>query len=170
MGRKVEVQIESIRVSLVNQGRVVLLKDVEKGRILPLMICSAETEMLMLAIQEIALSRPVPHDILKNAITQLGGRPAYTEIYEYKSEIYYSRLVVTQNNEPLYIECRPSDAVSLAVRCHIPLLVDEDILEQAGITAERDIRLSPNDSKDDDDLSAFSSFFNTMNGDDDGRI
>lgn len=140
MSRMVEVVIDSVRVSLTNQQRIVVLREVNAERYLPIWIGPYEAESITVALQEIEVARPQTHDLLKNVIGNLNGRLLRIEVVSLKDEVFFGNLVVEANGHVLNIDSRPSDALALAVRSHVPILVSKDVMDAAGVEPEDDMR------------------------------
>ena len=111
----VEVTVDSIRVSLMSTHRVVILKDVESERYLPIWIGPCEADAITVELQEVEVARPLTHDILKTTISALGGRLIRVEISDLKNDIFYATLVIDSKGKSVEIDARSSDA--LAWRC-----------------------------------------------------
>lgn len=142
MSELIEVVIDSVRISLTNQQRIVLLREVNQERYLPIWIGPYEAESITIALQEIEIARPQTHDLLVRTINQLMGRLLRVEVVALKGDVFYGNLVVQLGEETVFIDSRPSDSLALAVRAHVPILVSQAVLELAGITPERDMRSS----------------------------
>ena len=136
MKKLVEVKIDSLRVSLTNQQRIVVLKQVDQERYLPVWIGPYEAEAITIAMQEIEVSRPQTHDLVKNILINLDAKMIHVEIAALKDDIFYGTLLLTKDNKEIHIDCRPSDAIALAVRAHVPILVAEEVMEEASIIPE----------------------------------
>jgi hypothetical protein len=145
MVEMVEVVIDSIRISLTNQQRVVLLREVNASRYIPIWIGPYEAESITIALQEIEIARPQTHDLLMRSIEQLKGQLLRVEVVALKGDVFYGNLVVQAGEEILHIDSRPSDSLALAVRAHVPILVGRGVLELAGITPEEDLQTSLDD-------------------------
>ena len=139
MSRMVEVVIDSVRVSLTNQQRIVVLREVNAERYLPIWIGPYEAEAITIALQEIEVARPQTHDLLKNILNNLDARLTRVEVISLREDVFYGNLVVETNGKVLNIDSRPSDALALAVRAHVPILVSREVLDSAGIIPEKDI-------------------------------
>jgi bifunctional DNase/RNase len=139
----VEVVIDSVRVSLTNQQRIVILRESEAERYLPIWIGPYEAEAITIALQDIEVARPQTHDLLRSLITNLGARLARVEIIALREDVFYGNLVLELNGQSVNIDSRPSDALALAVRAHVPILVSKDVMETAGIVPETDIQHGP---------------------------
>lgn len=138
MGTMVEVVIDSLRVSLTNQQRVVVLHEKGSENYLPIWIGPYEAEAITIALQEVEVSRPLTHDLLKNTFAKLQARLLRIEVSELKDDVFYAHIIVESHGETVMIDSRPSDAIALAVRAHIPIFVDSEVLEKAGITPDRE--------------------------------
>lgn len=173
----IETIVESIRVSLVTQARVVILKEVEGDRHLPIWIGPFEAEAIAMELQGITASRPLPYDLLRAAIGELGGEVRRITITEINNDVYYARIIVEQNGVGVEIDSRPSDAIALAVRVKVPIFVDEAVMDRAGVRLEDDEEDSEGDSPfrsseqsqiPEERLSAFRDFIDTLDLDDFG--
>jgi hypothetical protein len=140
MSDMVEVVIDSIRVSLMSQNRVVILREVGRERYLPIWIGIYEAEAITLALQEVEVSRPLTWDLLKNVIRTLGGRVARVEVVALREDTYYGNVLIEVGERTIDIDARPSDAIALAVRTHVPILVNRHIMDSAGVTPEEDLQ------------------------------
>ncbi|HZU87004.1 MAG TPA: bifunctional nuclease family protein [Anaerolineaceae bacterium] len=140
MSRMVEVVIDSVRVSLTNQQRIVVLRDVHSERYLTIWIGPYEAESITIALQEIELARPQTHDLIKKMLSALNARLEQVEVVSLREDVFYADLVVDVNGSRIRVDSRPSDAIALAVRAHAPILVAEDVMEAAGIMPETDIQ------------------------------
>jgi bifunctional DNase/RNase len=140
MGRMVEVVIDSLRVSLTNQQRVVILHEQDTDNYLPIWIGPYEAEAITIALQEVEVSRPLTHDLLKNVFTKLNARLVRIEVSSLKEDVFYGHIICEVNGESMEIDSRPSDALALAVRAHIPIFVDSDVLKRAGIQADQSVQ------------------------------
>jgi uncharacterized protein len=140
MPKLVEVVIDSVRVSLTNQQRIVVLREVDTERYLPIWIGPYEAEAITIALQEIEVARPQTHDLLKNALTLLNARLLRVEVISLREDVFFGNLVVEANGRTIEIDSRPSDALALAVRAHVPILVSNEVMDSAGIIPEQDIQ------------------------------
>jgi uncharacterized protein len=139
MSKLVEAVIDSLRVSLTNQQRLVILRDKEGGRYLPIWIGPFEAESITIALQEVEVARPLTHDLLKNVFNILDAKLIQIEVASLREDVFYGRIIAEVNGQRVGIDSRPSDAIALAVRAHIPIMVDTDVLQKAGMTPEQDV-------------------------------
>lgn len=140
MSEMVEVMIDSVRVSLTNQQRIVLLRELGEERYLPIWIGPYEAEAITISLQEIEVARPLTHDLLIETLEKTHSRLIRVEVIALRGEIFYGNLVIESGGQTLLIDARPSDSIALAVRAHVPILVEREILETAGISPEQDIQ------------------------------
>ena len=140
MSDMVEVVIDSVRVSLMSPQRVVVLRQTDVERYLAIWVGPYEAESITVALQEVEMSRPLTHDLLKNVFSLFEAKILRIEIIALKDDIFYGNIVAKADGKILDIDSRPSDAIALAVRAHVPILVSQDVMESAGIVPERDMQ------------------------------
>lgn len=130
----IRVTVDSIRVNLLTQSRMVMLREVDNRRYLPIWIGAFEAEAIGSAMQGHEPPRPLTHDLLKNIITELGGSIQYIAVVELQDNTYFARIVVDIRGTQREIDARPSDAIALGIRVDAPIYVAEQVLNQAGVT------------------------------------
>jgi bifunctional DNase/RNase len=160
----VEMTIDSIRVSLMNYQRVVILKEKGTNRYLPIWIGPAEADAIAVKLQNVELSRPLTHDLLQSVISTLGASVDYIVVSGLKEDTFYARLALSVDGVKLDIDSRPSDALALAVRVGAPIYAEESVLEKAGIILEEETG-KPEGKVDEQELkglSAYKDFINTL--------
>lgn len=164
----IEVVIDSIRISLVSQHRIVMLRELDNERQLPIWIGPCEADAITIELQDVKVARPVTHDLLKNVIGDMGGRVSHVLVKSLNEGVFYASLFVDVNGDMTEIDCRPSDAIALAVRVKVPIFVDEEVLDEAGILPEPDIQEGEEDLEEPDEekLDAFTDFVDTLDLDD----
>jgi bifunctional DNase/RNase len=161
----IEVVIDSIRISLISQHRIVMLRDVDGERRLPIWIGPCEAEAITIELQDVEIARPVTHDLLKNVVEEVGGTVSHILINELRDQVFYARLFGDLNGEMLEIDCRPSDAIAVAVRAKVPIFVEEAVMDEAGILPEPDVDEEA-DEQEAQKLDAFKDFVDTLDFDD----
>ena len=135
----IEVVIDSIRVSLMSQQRIVILRQSEAERYLAIWIGIYEAEAITLALQEVEVSRPLTWDLLRSVFNSLNARLLRVEVVALKDETFFGNIVAEVDGRLLNIDSRPSDALALAVRAHVPIYVAKSVMDAAGITPETDL-------------------------------
>lgn len=166
----IKVFIDSIRVSLMSQLRVVILKDPISGRYLPIFIGPCEAEAIAVKLQNVSVERPLTHDLLKSVISELGGDVQHIIVNDLRQDTFYAQIVVDQNGQMLSIDSRPSDAIALSVRLEVPIYVAESVMDRAGIMpdeeVESDALLSATSEEGEERLSIFEDFVESLDLDD----
>ena len=135
----IEVTIDSIRVSLMSQHRVVILKDLASERYLPIWIGACEADAITIELQGVEVARPFTHDLLKSVVAQLGGAIKSVFINDLRNEVFYAQIILDVNGRRLEIDSRPSDALARAVRANVPIYGKEAVMDRVDITPEEDI-------------------------------
>jgi hypothetical protein len=162
----VEVTIDSIRVSLMSQHRVVILKDVDSDRYLPIWIGMCEADAITVTLQEVEVSRPLTHDLLKNVIVDMGGTVEHIVISDLRNDVFYARIVMEANGKHMEIDSRPSDALALAVRLHVPVYIEEAVMAKAAVLPEDEVDSEGAPPVDESKLDAFTDFVDSLDLDD----
>ena len=127
----IEMSIEGIRVSLMNYQRVVILKEKEADRYLPIWIGPAEAEAITVRLQGVAVARPLTHDLLQDVMEKLGAQIVCVVVNDLADDTFFARIMVSVNGEQLEIDSRPSDAIALAIRVDAPIFVRAAVFEAA---------------------------------------
>ena len=128
----VQMELARIIISELNDQQVIYLREVDGGRMFPILIGLFEAASIDRRIKKDYPQRPLTHDLLKATIQALGGEIQDVVITELREHTYYAKLRVQQIGELIEIDSRPSDAIALAVHYdpHLPIYVDSDVLEQ----------------------------------------
>jgi len=140
MSDMVEVVIDSIRVSLMSQQRIVILREAHAERYLPIWIGVYEAESITIALQSVEVARPLTHDLLRNIFNVLNAQIIRVEVSSLRDDTFFGNIIAEVDGRELNIDARPSDALNLAVRAHVPILVARSVMDSAGITPEEDLQ------------------------------
>ncbi len=135
----VEVTIDSVRISLMSQHRIVVLKDQDTPRYLPIWIGPFEADAITIELQGVEVARPLTHDLLKSVIDKLGAEVERVAITDLRNDTFYAQVTLRVDGRHIEVDSRPSDAIALAVRTRVPVYVDDQVMEQAAITPEQDM-------------------------------
>ncbi len=178
MSEMIEVTIDSVRVSLMSPQRVVILRQKDAERYLPIWVGPYEAESITVALQEVEISRPLTHDLLKNVFSVFNGKILRVEIVSLRGDIFYGNIVAEMSGKTTNVDSRPSDAIALALRAHVPILVNQEVMDEAGIIPEQDIQASaseppaqeakpaaPASKESQDRLSVFEDFLSKLDED-----
>ena len=151
MADLIEVVIDSVRVSLTNQQRIVILKAVEDDHYLPIWVGPFEAEAITIALQEIEVARPQTHDLLNKIFQLLKANLQKVVISALKDDVFFATIIAEANENQFEVDARPSDAIALALRAHIPILVDRKVMDEAAIEPEAEEESEDNEAKSDAD-------------------
>ncbi len=167
----IEVSIDSIRVHLVSQSRVVVLKELTAERYLPIWIGPFEADAIAMSLQDVEAARPMTHDLLKSVLGHLGAETVRIEIHDLRDDVFFARIIVRVDGREAEIDSRPSDALALAVRVRAPVFVEESVMDRAGVVPEADARegaaeAEGEQTESDERLSVFKDFVEKLDLDD----
>jgi bifunctional DNase/RNase len=132
MPSKDMLSVEVTQLFLSNVGFVVLLKGDEDERSLPIFIGAAEAQSIAIYINRVDMPRPLTHDLLKNTLDFLECRLMRIEICDLKEGTFFARLILDRDGVLMTMDCRPSDAIALALRCKSPIFAARHVVEEAG--------------------------------------
>ncbi len=110
---------------------IVILKDKEGDRVLPIWVGIFEANAIALQIENVATPRPMTHDLLRNVITDLDGRVDRVVVSDLKDNTFFAIIHLTVRGERVAVDARPSDAIALALRTRAPILVEESVIDNA---------------------------------------
>ena len=173
----IEMIIDSIRMSLMNYQRVVILKEKLSDRYLPIWIGQTEADAIAMKLQGVEPPRPLTHDLLRNLVKDLGAKVNYILVNDLRDDTFYAKINLTIDNRNLEIDSRPSDAIALAVRVEVPIFAAEGVVDKAGIILDNETgkpvpNSLPNEKAGEEEikrLSAFYDFIKTLDLDDLGK-
>jgi hypothetical protein len=139
----IEVRVEGILLDNVNNSPVVLLRELDGERVLPIFIGPLEASAIAYALEKTKFPRPLTLDLMRLMVEGLQGRVRRVIITKLESETFFAEVVLEAGDRVVTIDARPSDSVGLALRCEAPIYVAEAVLEKAGqwITAQDEDRL-----------------------------
>jgi len=165
----IEMRVDSIRGSVMNYQRVVILKEKEADRYLPIWIGPAEADAIAVKLQDVAVPRPLTHDLLFSVINALGAYISFILVSKLRNDTFYAKLFLKSNGQEWVLDCRPSDAIALAVRAKAPIFVEEEVLEKAGICLDRETGkpippkpYEPKGKMDESELKKLSAFWDVI--------
>jgi bifunctional DNase/RNase len=132
-----DVVVESIRVNLKTQNRVVILvvilKEVDAERHLPIWIGDFEAQAIVMRLQGQESPRPLPYDLAAEAIRSLGGKVEEARINELREDVFYASIILAKDDKLIELDARPSDAVMFALQFGARMLIDDGVLDRAGV-------------------------------------
>ena len=126
----VQMQLRRIIISEIQDEQVIMLKEVEGERTFPMMIGIFEASSIDRRVKRMVSPRPLTHDLINNTIEKMGGELRDILINEIREQTYYAALRIMLDGEIVEVDCRPSDAIAVAVASGVPIYVAEDVLEE----------------------------------------
>lgn len=158
-GRLIEMSVESVRVHMLSTQHVVILKDLERERFLPIWIGPWEANAIAMKLQGLTPERPLTHDLLAAVLEELGATVREVVIADLADETFHARILLDAAGGLHEIDSRPSDALALAVRTGVRIYAAESVLDRAGVEADHD---DETEAGDDERLSVFRDFVNSL--------
>jgi uncharacterized protein len=158
----IRVEIDSVRISLMSQHRVIVLREMDGHRFLPIWIGPVEADSITVELTGGSPPRPLTHDLLKSILDELHVDVAYIVVNELRDDTFYARIILEVEGERKEIDCRPSDAIALAVRVQVPIYAAEEVLERAGIIPESEVEPAAVSAEEEEDLSVFKDFLDSL--------
>jgi|TARA_B100001540_G_C15739248_1_gene611427 bifunctional DNase/RNase len=168
-----ELSIDSIRVSLSNYQRVVILKLKSKEMFIPIWVGPSEADAIAIKLQKVSLPRPLTHDLVVSLLESLSISIEYVLIESMKDETFFAKIAIKNNDKIVMIDSRASDAIALAVRVTCPIYANDDVVEKVSVTldhknetvnkknkATNESNLSDDNNKT--DISQFADFIDTL--------
>jgi bifunctional DNase/RNase len=153
----IEMELAGVRVELPTNQPIVLLKEREGERYLPIWIGAAEAAAIALSLQGVVTPRPMTHDLMKNMLEEMSVQVARIVVTELRDSTFYATIDMRRNGDSYEISSRPSDAIALAVRLSVPIFASEDVLAEASI-------LIPGD--EDEEVEKFREFLDQISPED----
>ena len=150
-------EVKKISYHPPNKGYCVMLSHVEGSKEVPIIIGSNEAQSIALAVESVSMPRPMTHDIIVDIIDSMDISISRVEICDFRKGTFYSKIYLqgTYSDEK-YIDCRPSDAIAIALRCSCPISVSDKVLKMSNLDAIQNIiieKVEKNSSKDNEIIS-----------------
>ena len=127
----VEMSVKGLMVDPVTNMPIVILRDADNQRVLPIWVGPVEANAIALQIENIAPPRPMTHDLLRNLVAEMGATLVRVIIADLRENTFYAYLELHRGGEVQLLDARPSDAIALAIRAKAPVFVDTRVLDQA---------------------------------------
>ena len=161
----IEVTVDSVRVSMMSQHRVVVLREMGEERYLPIWIGPYEADAIAIGLQGVEIARPLTHDLLKAVVAETGAAISHILVNDLRDDTFYARIIMDVNGRHAEVDSRPSDAIALAVRAKVPILVAESVMDRAAIVPSlgEEEEISP---EDEEKLVIFREFIDSLDMDD----
>lgn len=164
----VEMIIEAIRINVVTEQHVVILREADGSRIVPIWIDPYQAQSIAMEMHGTEMTRPMTHDLLRNVINEMGGRIMRIVVNDLRDGTFYALIDIETPSGPISVDARPSDAIALGVRVQAPVFVEDMVLDQAGVSIAEQEPETPHgeEAPDDERLSVFRDFINNLDVDD----
>ena len=133
---------------------IVVLHDMDNRKALPIWIGSAEASAIIRKIENIAVSRPMTHDLIIQFVEKMGGTIDRIEINDVEKETYYANVYVKKDEEEIVIDARPSDAIAIAIRVEAPIYVTANVLANGSVSCDA--------AKDEEEAQEFRNFIQSI--------
>lgn len=150
------MRVEAVGLDAITLNHIVVLTDQAGRAFLPLVIGEAEATAIAIIMEEIKLPRPLTHDLLLSSISLLGGTLERIAITDLKNDTYIAHLDVKRAGETIRIDARPSDAIALALKAAVPILVSEKVI----------IAGAEGHSNEDEEMANFRAFLDNITPED----
>jgi len=128
-----EMALYKIKIDENRGEQVIVLKEKDGDRMLPVVIGMAEVNAIKMRLSGIEPPRPMTHDLLLSTIEHLGAKLSKMYIDKLENNTFHAKLGLQKNGQEITVDARPSDGIALALRAHSTIYVDESVLEEAGI-------------------------------------
>ncbi len=151
--------VESVRVHMLSSQHVVILKEADRDRYLPVWIGPAEANAIAMKLQGLSAERPLTHDLLVAAVGALNARVSRLVVTHVVDGTFHARLFIDTGDSEVEIDSRTSDGIAVAVRTGSTIYVDERVLDEAGVEPDHD------DEPSDEKLAVFRDFVNSLDAD-----
>ena len=154
----IEMNLAGVRIELPTNQPIVLLREVDGERFLPIWIGQPEAAAIALALQGVVTPRPMTHDLMKNLLEEMAVTVNNIAITELREGTFYAIINLQRNGSAYEVSSRPSDAIALAVRLGCKIFANEDVLAEASI-------LIPADEQE-DEVEKFREFLDNVDPED----
>ena len=128
---QIEMTIKGLMVDPITNMPIIILRDKDGQRVLPIWVGVFEANAIALQIENVTTPRPMTHDLLKNVISDLRGRIEKIVVSDLKENTFYALIYLNVGGELMAVDARPSDAIALALRARAPIFVEEKVIDHA---------------------------------------
>jgi bifunctional DNase/RNase len=136
---EIEMTIKGLMIDPITNMPIVILKDKEGDRVLPIWVGVFEANAIALQIENISTPRPMTHDLLRNILNEIEADVQRIVVCELKENTFYAMIYLDREGQTMAVDARPSDAIALALRTKAPIFVEDDVVESAkGLDLSKD--------------------------------
>jgi uncharacterized protein len=128
---EIQMTVKGLMIDPITNMPIIILRDVEGGRVLPIWVGVFEANAIALQIENVQTPRPMTHDLLKNVLEDLEARVERVVVCELRENTFYAAIHLRMQEETIVVDARPSDAIALALRTRSPIFVEEEVIQNA---------------------------------------
>jgi len=128
---QIEMTIKGLMVDPITNMPIIILRDKDGQKVLPIWVGVFEANAIALQIENVTTPRPMTHDLLRNVIQDLEASVTKIVVSDLRDNTFYAVIYLQRNGETVAIDARPSDAIALALRAHVPIFVEEIVIDNA---------------------------------------
>jgi len=143
----VEMQVRGLALDPVSNMPIIILRDEEEKRSLPIWVGIYEANAIALELEKISTPRPMTHDLIKNIVESVEAKIEKVVVNDLRDNTFFALIHLRLGEEEITVDSRPSDAIALALRAGAPIFVDEDVVRRA-----KSVEVAPKESDDQEKL------------------
>ncbi len=132
---EIEMKIRGLMMDPITNMPIVILKDINGGITLPIWVGIYEANAIALEMEKVQTPRPMTHDLLKNVLTGLSVRVKKVVVNELREDTFYALICLERDSQTINVDCRPSDALALALRTDAPIFVEDEVLRSSRVAS-----------------------------------
>ncbi len=150
----IEMKVMGIALDTRSGSPIVVLHDIDNKKALPIWIGSAEASAIIRKIEKLAVSRPMTHDLVVDVVKKTNYKIDRVEINDVEDETYFATIFLTNGEEEIEIDSRPSDAIAVAMRADAPIYITETVLMNGGVSTDS--------ARDEEEAEEFKDFIQSI--------
>jgi len=154
---QIEMMIKGLMIDPITNMPIIILRDGDGGRILPIWVGVFEANAIALQMENVQTPRPMTHDLLKNVIEDLSAAVERIVVTDLKENTFYAVIHLRTDGRGVVVDARPSDAIALALRAGAEIVAEEELLDEAGVEMAE---------TEDDEVEKFKEFLDHVSADD----
>ena len=139
------MEISGLTVDPLTNSPIVILKEIDGDRTLPIWIGLLEATAIASELEGIKFARPMTHDLFKNIMETIGVKVKKVEVCDLQNNTYYALIYIDHNGKEISIDARPSDALALSLRVDAPIFVSEEVIDKS---SQIDLKAEPEDKSE----------------------
>jgi len=143
----VEMKVRGLALDSVSNMPIIILRDEEEKRSLPIWVGIFEANAIALELEKIATPRPMTHDLIKNILESVDAKVEKIVVNDLRENTFFALIHLRLGEEEITVDSRPSDAIALALRVGAPIFVDDDVVRRA-----KSVEVAPKESDDQEKL------------------